>query len=105
MDKKIIKITLEQAIDALERTAYNFAGIDFDASDFYCGITNDVERRQREHKASFLITLDVLNSELAKEIERAMNKKNFTTGKPANGVQDDSTIVYLYSITPYTNQL
>ena len=105
MEKKIVKCTLEQVVDSLESTAKDFAGIDFVASDFYFGITNNIERREREHNATFLISFNVVNDESAKQIERIMNQKGFTTGKVANGASDGSTFVYLYLITPDTIQL
>lgn len=105
MGKKIVKYTFEQAVPALEKAAFDFADIDFVASDFYCGITNEIERRESEHNAKFLIYLNVTNVEVAKKIERVMNQKGFTTGKVANGASDDTTFVYLYAITPETNQL
>ncbi len=46
----------------------------------------------------------VLNSDIAREIERIMAKEGFTTGKVANGAKKDSTFVYLYLTTPDTNQ-
>ena len=74
-------------------------------SDFYVGITNDIERRLREHHVETHQCLKVL--EATSKIEAEIAEK-YLIGTGLNGHlgggQDDSNIVYCYQITDETIQ-
>lgn len=51
-------------------------------SDLYCGITNDLERRRKEHNVEHIIqTVKMDSFELAKQVEVMMHNAGFDTGK------------------------
>lgn len=78
---------------------------DTSRSDFYVGITNDIERRLREHHVEAHQCLKVLEATNKSEAEIA---EKFLIGAGLNGHsgggQDDSNIVYCYQITDETIQ-
>lgn len=75
-----------------------------DRSNLYCGITNNIERRMKEHNDNdfqigdnriFACKCD--NTEIAQEVERLMSNKNYDTGRnPGAGGCDNSVYVYLF---------
>lgn len=75
-----------------------------DRGNLYCGITNDIERRMKEHtdndfqiEDNRIFACKCDNSEIAKEVERLMCNKNYDTGRnPKSGGCDDSVYVYLF---------
>ena len=74
-----------------------------DRSNWYCGITNDLDRRMQEHRnRDFQIEGEKVfacvcrNAEIAAQVEGLMfNNKYSTDGNPGAGRQEDSSIVYL----------
>lgn len=74
-------------------------------SDFYVGITNDVERRLREHHVEAHQCLKILEATSKSEAEIAENFliRAGLNGHPGGG-QDDTNIVYCYQITDETIQ-
>lgn len=75
-------------------------------SDFYVGITNDVERRLREHHVEAHQCLKILEATSKSEAEIAENFliRAGLNGHPGGGGQDDTNIVYCYQITDETIQ-
>ncbi|WP_299231535.1 GIY-YIG nuclease family protein [uncultured Bacteroides sp.] len=75
-----------------------------DRGNLYCGITNDIERRMKEHtdndfqiEGNRIFACKCDNTEIAKEVERLMSNKNYDTGRnPKAGGCDDSVYVYLF---------
>lgn len=75
-----------------------------DRSNLYCGITNDIERRMKEHtdndfqiEDNRIFACKCDNTEIAKEVERLMSNKNYDTGRNlGTGGCDDSVYVYLF---------
>lgn len=75
-----------------------------DRKEFYCGITNDIERRLAEHNAQdwhvgeVVALADCGTADKAAEVEGLMREKGFDVGgsdNPGNGGVTDSTYVYL----------
>lgn len=74
-------------------------------SDFYIGITNDVERRMfTEHNVakekSWWIYRTATNSEIAHDVEDYFLKKGMRGG--SEGGNEESNIVYCYAVSPTT---
>lgn len=70
-------------------------------SDLYCGITNDLERRCKEHNVAHCIhTVKMDSFELAKQVEAIMHDAGFDTGKQLGNGQEDTVHVYLYCKVP-----
>jgi len=66
-------------------------------SSFYCGITNDLERRMSEHNAIPLEWVKSNNANAAITLETELGELGFDIGgKPGNGASDDSVYVYMY---------
>lgn len=63
---------------------------------YYCGITNDVDRRANEHNATILGVIEYTSADFAKELEAKMHDEGFDTGKQLGNGQDDSIYVYVY---------
>ena len=65
-------------------------------SNFYCGITNDLERRMNEHNVSqyFHVTCD--SFETAKQVESLLYQEGFDTGGQLGNGQEDTVYVYMY---------
>lgn len=78
-------------------------GEDFDRSDYYCGITNDLERRSKEHNAVFMSFVECDDKDTAIATERLLGDSNYDIGKKAgNGARDNSVFVYIYRKTTDT---
>lgn len=75
-------------------------------SDFYIGITNDVERRMfREHNVSkentWWIYRTANNSSIAQDVENHFLKKGMRGNKDGGG-DETTNIVYCYAVGPTT---
>ena len=78
-------------------------GETFDRSDYYCGITNDVERRAKEHNAEFINYVESDSKETAIAAEILLGKNGYDIGKKAgNGARENSVFVYIYKKTSET---
>ena len=67
---------------------------------YYCGITNDLERRAEEHNATFIVNLQMNSFEEAKIVEKALHAKGYCTGKQLGNGDEDTVYVYMYKIIP-----
>lgn len=78
-------------------------GEDFDRFDYYCGITNDLERRANEHNAVFMGFVECEDKDTAIATEKLLGDNHYDIGKKAgNGARDNSVFVYLYKKTADT---
>ncbi len=74
-------------------------------SDYYCGITNDLERRRIEHNISSYIATVTCNSfKIACEIEEGLHNTGFDTGEQLGNGTEDSIYVYMYRKNNQTKQ-
>lgn len=69
---------------------------------FYCGITNDIERREGEHNTSFLYYVINNDADSAKELEAALHDEGYDTGDKVGNGTDESIYVYIYRKTQTT---
>lgn len=105
IEKRTVKLTIEQVADCLEMWAREYAGIDFEYSDFYCGIGKDMDERAEWHNTSILRYIKTDSRLSAGEVEKAMSDRGFDIGaNPDNGGDEESIYIYIYPITPYTRQ-
>ena len=66
-------------------------------SSFYCGITNNLQRRMNEHNSDALEWVESKTVDDAIALESELGKLGFDIGeKPGNGASDDSVFVYIY---------
>jgi hypothetical protein len=63
---------------------------------FYCGVTNDLDRRAEEHNATFLGHLKAQSAKAALVLEARMHEEGFCTGKQLGNAAEDSVYVYVY---------
>ena len=71
--------------------------------DYYCGITNDLDRRAGEHKAEFMGHVECDSKDTAIDVETLLGDQGYDIGKKSgNGAKDNSIFVYIYKKTPYT---
>ena len=69
-------------------------------SGFYCGITNDLNRRDGEHNTKSLGAIKCDSFDTAKKLEKMMHDEGFDTGKQLGNGQEDSIYVYVYKKIP-----
>ncbi len=68
---------------------------------FYCGITNDLDRRMSEHNAMPLAWVKSINAQAAIDLETKLGELGFDIGRNSgNGASYDSVYVYIYKKLP-----
>ena len=73
--------------------------------DFYCGITNDLEKRKSTHKVEkYAATIECDSFETSTAIEEALHDDGFDTGDQRGNGDDDSVFVYMYRQIPGVTQ-
>lgn len=98
-------ISLEDSVSYLKSKCKENGKLHYDFNNYYCGITNDVARRESEHKTSFLGSIECKDFETAKKLEAKMKDEGFDTGKQLGNGQEDSKFVYVYKkINGVTNE-
>ena len=86
----------------IEKTVETHGG---KASDYFCGMTNNTARRQKEHGASALLaTTKCSDKDCARDLMWALVDADFDVDKDVMSGQDDSIHVYVYKKTPTTVQ-
>lgn len=64
---------------------------------FYCGITNDKEKRRKQHNVSrFLGVTKCDTFETAKKLEAKMHDEGYDTGEKLGNGAEDTIYCYLY---------
>lgn len=72
-------------------------------SDFYCGITNNLDVRAAWHKIpdkKYVHTYKCDSFDTSSQVEKALQDAGFYVGSEAGHGQDDSVYVYMYKIIP-----
>lgn len=98
-------MTLQEAVDKFNDAYYKAKEFWDTKSDFYCGITNDLERRNREHgidNVLYWVKTDCF--ETAKSLEDLLHNAGYDTGEQIGNGTEDSTIVYMYRKTTKTKE-
>lgn len=90
-------MTIEDAVVTLKNCCKSADGkMPKNFGGFYCGITNNVKRRECEHEADYLGWVKAKTFELAKQLECRMHEEGFDTGEQLGNGQPDSLYVYVY---------
>ena len=89
-------MTIDDAVNTLKeycKDRYGFMPSDF--SGYYCGVTNDIQRREAEHNVSFLGHVKTKTVKSALNLEARMHDEGFCTGKQLCNAGDDTVYVYV----------
>ena len=97
-------MTIQQAVEEFNKVFQKNKGFLEGKDDFYCGITNDIERREQEHNAEILYCVKANSFEKAKELEQALHDEGYDTGAQVGNGQEDSIYVYIYKKIPGVTQ-
>lgn len=89
-------MTIRKAVEEFNKVFQKNKGFFEGKDDFYCGITNDIERREQEHNAEILFYVEAISFEDAKKLEQALHDEGFDTGEQIGNGQEDSVYVYIY---------
>jgi len=96
-------MTIEETVKFfLAHTVNMSGGI---ASDYFCGMTNNPERRRKEHGALRLLAkTNCGNKDCARSLMRELEKAGFDVDPDIMSGQDDSVHVYVYKKSKLTMQ-
>lgn len=98
-------MTLQEAVDKFNDAYYKAKEFGDTKSDFYCGITNDLERRCAEHNIEdVLYSVEAKPFDTAKKLEKMLHNEGYDTGEQTGNGTSDSTIVYMYRKTTKTKE-
>lgn len=89
-------ISSEDSISFLKNKCKEKGKLPTSFNGYYCGITNDIERRAKEHNTNVFGAIECANADVAKNLEAMMHDEGFDTGKQLGNGQDDSKFVYVY---------
>lgn len=94
------KLTLDDELQAfIHAYRCNFSSGET-KMDYYCGITDDLTRREKEHNATFVKKISTDSFKSAKDLEQALHEAGFDTGKQVGNGNEDSVFVYMYKKIP-----
>lgn len=72
---------------------------------FYCGITNNLERRKGEHHVDdFLYSVECEDFDSAAELEEKLEEAGFDCGQETGHGKSDTVYVYIYRKTSDTEE-
>ena len=80
---------------------------DAKTSDYYCGITNDIQANKNRHNVKdYVVVCKCPNASIAAEVETLLGRDHFDIGERGggNGGADDSVYVYMYKKTKDTQE-
>lgn len=97
-------MTIAEAVTQFDACYSKHRQIGDTKKDFYCGITNDIERREQEHHANFLYHVEANNSDVAKKLETKLHNAGYDTGDKLGNGSDDSIYVYMYRKHSFTKE-
>ena len=95
MCARTIILTDEQILKIFE---YAFVDSEFsdDRSDYYCGITDDLDRRAKEHNVDgYCLTMNLITFEAARDIEQKLSSLGFDCGNQLGNGTEKSVYVYM----------
>ena len=95
-------MSVEEAVQKFNQVYLNKRKPGDSKYNFYCGITNDIERREGEHNTSFLYYVSSNNANVATALEAALHDEGYDTRDQVGNGTDESIYVYIYRKTPTT---
>ncbi len=95
MSPKIVKLTEIQILDEFLK-AFADSKFSDEKSDYYCGITDDLARRAKEHKVDgYCLTMNLITFEAARDIEQKLSSLGFDCGNQLGNGNEKSVYVYM----------
>lgn len=96
-------MSIDEAVKVfIDKTVNKFGG---KTSEYFCGMTNNPERRKKEHGASdLLFKIKCSDKDCARKLMRSLFEAGFDVDKDIMSGQDDSVNVYVYKKTNTTKQ-
>ncbi len=91
-----MKEAIQKFIDAFVKDGGN-VNSKVSMGNYYVGITNDLDRRSKEHNATFIAVVTAKSKDAAVELEDKLGELGFDDGdRPGNGTDADSVnVIYL----------
>ena len=95
MSSKVFKLTEKQVLDRFEN-AFADSKFSIYKSDYYCGITDDLDRRAKEHNVDgYCLTMNLITFEAARDIEQKLSSLGFDCGSQLGNGNEKSVYVYM----------
>lgn len=95
MSPKIVKFTEKQILDEFFK-AFADSKFSIYKSDYYCGITDDLDRRAKEHNVDeYCLTMNLITFEAARDIEQKFSSLGFDCGNQLGNGNEKSVYVYM----------
>ena len=96
-----LQMTITDAVNYLKNCCKDANGLlPKNFGGFYCGITNNLDRRDGEHNTKRLGAIKCDSFDKAKKLEKMMHDEGFDTGKQLGNGKEDSVYVYVYKKIP-----
>ena len=95
MSSKIVKLTEKQILDDFLK-AFADSNLSIYKSDYYCGITDNLDRRAKEHNVDgYCLTMNLITFEAARVIEQKLSTLGFDCGNQIGNGNENSVYVYM----------
>jgi hypothetical protein len=94
------ELTLNDALQAFIQAYLGNYSYGETRNSYYCGITDDLDRRSKEHNATFIKTMEADTFEGAKELEKALDRVGFDAGDHVGNGTEKSVFIYMYKKIP-----
>lgn len=100
MSPKIVKLTEKQILNEFLK-AFADSNLSIYKSDYYCGITDDLNRRAKEHNVDgYCLTMNLMTFEAARDIEQKLSSLGFDCGDQLGNGNEKSVYVYMCYKSP-----
>lgn len=100
MSSKVFILTEKQILGRFEK-AFADSKFSDEKSDYYCGITDDLDRRAKEHNVDgYCLTMNLITFEAARDIEQKLSSLGFDCGSQLGNGNEKSVYVYMCYKSP-----
>ncbi len=100
MSPKIVKLTEKQILNEFLK-AFADSNLSIYKSDYYCGITDDLNRRAKEHNVDgYCLIMNLITFEAARDIEQKLSSLGFDCGDQLGNGNEKSVYVYMCYKSP-----
>lgn len=98
-------MTLEETVNVFLNVFNMYKKTSDSKMNFYCGITNDLDRRKGEHNVDdFLYNVKCKDFDTARDLEELLKNAGFDCGSETGHGKEDSIYVYIYRKTSKTKE-